>query len=169
MSSSGHRRPQLTSQQIEATIPAPAPEHLVTRPDTLPPERLHFNYFEEDFLDAYFARNATPTYIHNMMDMGFSRAQINLALDRYTCMHDEVNKCSDPTSCCLCHLHRVEFPTHITDHGRMNMLVTWIVDHHQAAQEEDARARREQVSERNRGGIRAYLGDIVPLSLHLSL
>ncbi|CAI8021126.1 Probable E3 ubiquitin-protein ligase HERC1 [Geodia barretti] len=125
MSSSGHRRPQLTSQQIEATIPAPAPEHLVTRPDTLPPERLHFNYFEEDFLDAYFARNATPTYIHNMMDMGFSRAQINLALDR------------------------VEFPTHITDHGRMNMLVTWIVDHHQAAQEEDARARREQ-EEQNR-------------------
>ena len=83
MHSSGHMRPQLTSQQIEATIPSPAPEHQVTRPDTLPPERLHFNYFEEDFLDAYFARNATPTYIHNMMDMGFSRAQINLALDRY--------------------------------------------------------------------------------------
>ena len=83
MHSSGHMRPQLTSQQIEATIPSPAPEHQVTRPDTLLPERLHFNYFEEDFLDAYFARNATPTYIHNMMDMGFSRAQINLALDRY--------------------------------------------------------------------------------------
>lgn len=90
MNDSGHtrpRRPQLTSQQIEATIPAPAPEHQVTRPDTLPPERLHFNYFEEDFLDAYFARNATPTYIHNMMDMGFGRAQINLALDRYMYIH----------------------------------------------------------------------------------
>ena len=40
---------------------------------------------------------------------------------------------------------RVEFPTHITDYGRMNMLVSWIVDHPLAAQEEEARARREQV------------------------
>ena len=44
------------------------------------------------------------------------------------------------------HEYRVEFPTHITDHGRMNMLVTWIVDNPQASQEEDARARREEVS-----------------------
>ena len=85
-----YQRPQLTSQQIAATIPSPAPQHMVTRPDTLPAERLHINYFEEDFLDAYFARNATPTYIHNMMDMGFGRAQINLALDRYTCFEPPV-------------------------------------------------------------------------------
>ena len=53
-----------------------------------------------------------------------------------------------PTCVCARQYHiryRVEFPTHITDHGRMNMLLTWIVDHPQAAQEEDARARREQV------------------------
>ena len=77
-----HKKPQLTSQQIEASLSSPAPQHQVTRPDTLPPERIHFNYFEEDLLDAYFARNASPTYIHNMLDMGFSRAQINLALDQ---------------------------------------------------------------------------------------
>ena len=48
--------------------------------------------------------------------------------------------------------HRVEFPTHITDHGRMNMLVTWIVDHPLAVQEEEARARREQVGKEGGGG-----------------
>ena len=39
----------------------------------------------------------------------------------------------------------VEFPTHMTDHGRMDLLVSWLVDHPQASQEEDARARREEV------------------------
>ena len=36
----------------------------------------------------------------------------------------------------------------------MNMLVTWIVDNPQASQEEDARARREQVSQTERNHLK---------------
>lgn len=55
------------------------------------------------------------------------------------CTQSTVSMCIPDT------LYRVEFPTHITDHGRMNMLVTWIVDNPQESSEEDARARREEV------------------------
>ncbi|XP_064390094.1 probable E3 ubiquitin-protein ligase HERC1 isoform X2 [Halichondria panicea] len=62
------------------------------------------------------ARAPTPPIVNTFMDMGFSRAQVNIAL----------NRC--------------EVPSNSTEEARMQLLVSWIIDHPNAVAEEEAAA-----------------------------
>ena len=124
----------MLTERIEDTNRHECSENMPTQPSEESLEALSTVPSTEEGV-AEASRPATPPLVNNLMEMGFTRPQINVALERYAPQCMQIFRLYIPSLKSV--LTRCEVPPDSTEEVRTQLIVNWIFEHPNAVSEEE--------------------------------